>query len=164
MTTQEERARRSLRDHLDPSEDVVHAVLAFRLGGAKEHISLGGAGIAGSMGRLAASAITSADAELADAPEIPLPQRCFIVLTNHRLLVMTVGGFFVAGPKDVLHSLPFQTIHRISDPVKDGHLAGTSRVAIGLTTGMVLRWEFPRMQIERGDALLADLRYYLSIP
>jgi hypothetical protein len=48
--------------------------------------------------------------------------------------------------------------------VKDGHLAGTSRVTIGLTTGMVLRWEFPRIQITRGDALLADLRRHLSAP
>jgi hypothetical protein len=35
VTTQEERARRRLHDHLDASEDVVHAVLAFRIGGAR---------------------------------------------------------------------------------------------------------------------------------
>ncbi|HEV7976385.1 MAG: hypothetical protein QOI21_1329 [Actinomycetota bacterium] len=164
MTTQEERARRRLRDHLNASEDVVHAVLAFRIGGAKEHVSLGGAGLAGGLGRLASSAVTSADAGPADAPELPVPQRCFIVLTNHRLLVMTLGGFVVAGPKKVLHSLPFSAIDRVSDPVKDGYLAGTSRVIVGLTTGMVLRWEFPRIQIKRGDALLADLRHHLSAP
>jgi hypothetical protein len=162
MTAQEERARRRLRDQLDASEEVEHAVLAFRIGGAKEHVSLGGAGVAGGLGRLAASAATSADAGPADAPELPVPQRCFIVLTNDRLLVMTVGGFFVAAPKKVLHALPFAAIDQVSDPLKDGYLAGTSRVTVGLTTSMVLRWEFPRIQIERGDALLADLRHHLA--
>jgi hypothetical protein len=73
-------------------------------------------------------------------------------------------GFVVAGPKKVLHSLPFSAIDRVSDPMKDGYLAGTSRVTVGLTTGMVLRWEFPRIQITRGDALLAGLRHHLSAP
>ena len=62
MTNQDDRARRALRDQLGAGEDVVRAVRAFRIGGAKEHISLGGAGVAGSLGRAAASAVTSADA------------------------------------------------------------------------------------------------------
>ncbi|SMQ17228.1 hypothetical protein SAMN06272771_3616 [Streptomyces sp. Ag82_O1-12] len=90
-----------------------------------------------------------------------MPHRCFIVLTTRRLLVVSLGGFFIAGPKNVIHAVPFDRIAWLAEPGIDGNLAGTLRVTVGLTNRALLRWEFPHLQISRGSALINELRQHM---
>jgi len=94
----------------------------------------------------------------AHSPELPVPHRHFIVLTTHRLLVLSLGGVFIAGPKNVIYTVPLDRIAGMAEPVIDGNFARTLRVTLGLTDGTLLRWEFPRLQINRGRVLINELR------
>ncbi|GAA3165687.1 hypothetical protein GCM10010451_12190 [Streptomyces virens] len=157
--SQRDKAQRRLGDDLRPGEEVGHAVLAFRIGGARQDIVAGGGAIvAGPGGQILGAAVRPATPGAGRAPELPMPHRCFVVLTTHRLLIFSLGGFFIAGPKDVVHAVPLDRIAWMAEPAVDGNLARTLRATVGLTSGALLRWEFPRLQIDRGRALLNDLR------
>jgi len=159
--SQPDKAQRRLGDDLQPNEEVRHAVLAFRTGGARRDLVVGGGAVAGPVGRTLGAAISSSAPGPAHAPELEMPHRCFIVLTTHRLLVFSLGGVFIASPKDVIYSLPFDRLAWMAEPALDGTLARTLRVTIGLASGSVLRWEFPRLQIDRGNALIDELRQHM---
>ncbi|MEU0950227.1 hypothetical protein ABZ379_47455 [Streptomyces canus] len=160
--SQRDKAQRHLGDDLQPDEQVRQAVLAYRIGGARQDIAAGvGALILGPGGRVLGAAVSPSTPGAADAPELPMPHRCFIVLTTHRLLILSLGGFFIAEPKDIVHAVPLDRIAWMTEPAIDGNLAGALRVTVGLTSGALLRWEFPHLQINRGRVLINELRQHV---
>ncbi len=159
--SQLDKARRRLGDDVHPGEEVRYAVLAFRIGGARQDIVAGGGVIAGGVGKILGAAASPSTPGAAGAPELPMPHRCFIGLTTHRLLVFSLGGVFIAGPRNVLHAVPLDRIAWMAEPVMEGGLARVLRVTLGLTNGAVLRWEFPRLQVDRGNILINELRQHI---
>lgn len=149
------KAQRRLGDQALPGEEVLRAALAFRIGGSGRDISAGVSGVAGSSG----GAIR---AVLGPAPfgddELPVPHRCIVALTTHRLLVFSLGGALGAGPKHLLHGMLFGELLSVSEPEVTGGVGRVARMAVKLTGGRYLTWEFPRLQIDEGLALVADLR------
>ncbi|MFK4598205.1 hypothetical protein [Streptomyces pristinaespiralis] len=132
----------------EPSEEQVrHAVLAFRIGGARATMAAGGVAILGAAVGSGASPVP-----------LGLPQRFVVALSTHRLLLFGVGGFFVAGPKELLVGAPFEQIAAVSEPTVVDGVARVLRVGVEFTDGGMLSWEFPRIQIANGRMLLTELR------
>jgi hypothetical protein len=141
--------RRKAQARLGDGEQVRHAVLAFRIGGSRETIAAGTrALLAGAAGN---GVIVSG-----------LPQRFVVALSTHRLLLFSVGGFVVAGPKRLLTSVPFERIAAVREPGVAGGVARVLEVGVDLADGSALTWEFPRIQIAGGRDLLTELRQRLK--
>lgn len=150
-----------LGDRLADGELVLHAVPAFHLGGAREIIQNGFR--AGSM--IITAAVTGAADRTGPAspagPLLPLPQRCVVALTSRRLLIFS-GGMRTNAPVDLLHEFPLRDLAWVGEPGPGGRAAKSERVIVGLTSGAMLGWEFARLYLAPGRALMADLAGQVS--
>jgi hypothetical protein len=113
-------------------------------------------------------AIVASAAKGLDGPDphqpgslLPLPQRCIVALTDQRLLIFAGSGW-ANSPRQLVHDIPLSQIAWVGEPVSHGHVTKTERVIIGLADGMLLGWEFPRLSIRSGRALMTDLAQQVS--
>jgi hypothetical protein len=94
-------------------------------------------------------------------PDLPVPKSAVLVLTSGRLLVFSVYqlGPFNAKPKSSRWDVPLADVLWTSRPSRDSGLplARVLRTEIGVSSGHVLRIEFPQVVAERGAALVAEL-------
>ncbi|MER8002066.1 hypothetical protein [Streptomyces sp. NPDC095613] len=159
--SQVERAERRLHDRR-PGERVLYAVLAFRVGGVRTTMIGGAAGIAGAAGAAAAAAVTRGAGAGTPARGLKLPGRCFVVLTDERLLFYSIGGVFVGTPKTVLYEFDIARVTSVEEPESQHGIAQALRAGIGFDDGSVIRFEFPRLAVPDGRNLVNRLRLVLA--
>jgi len=94
-------------------------------------------------------------------PDLPVPKSSMLVLTTGRLLVFSVFqlGLFNARPKSSKWDIPLADVLWVSQPSRDSGigLVKVLRVEIGVSSGHVLRVEFPQVVAEKGASLIAEL-------
>jgi hypothetical protein len=152
---------RRLGGRLATDELVVHAVPAFHLGGAREIVSAGFRSSGWSVAAAVAGAIDGNHPSTQPVSVLPMPQRCIIALTDQRLLVFS-NGLLVNSPVSLVHNVAFGDVAWVGEPAPDGRVAKSERVIVGLAGGSLLGWEFPRMAITAGRALITDLTQHVS--
>jgi len=152
---------RRLGERLATDELVAHAVPAFHLGGPREIIKTSFRSSGWSVAAAVAGAIDGKDPSLQAASVLPMPQRCIISLTDQRLLIFS-SGFFVNTPVKLVHNVAVGDVAWVGEPAPDGRVVKSERVIVGLAGGSLLGWEFPRMVIVQGRALIADLGRQVS--
>jgi hypothetical protein len=153
---------RRLGERLAADELVLHAVPAFHLGGAREIVSAGFRSSGWFVAAAAAGAIDGPDKALPSASVLPLPQHCIVAVTDQRLLIFSSTSFFAHSPVDLLHDIPLARVTWVGEPVPDGRVTKSERVIVGLAGGALLGWEFARLYIAPGQALIADLAQRVS--
>jgi hypothetical protein len=94
-------------------------------------------------------------------PDLPVPKSSMLVLTSGRLLVFSIYqlGIFNAKPKSSKWDIPLADVVWVSQPSRDSGigLVKVLRVEIGVSSGHVLRVEFPQVVAEKGASLVAEL-------
>jgi len=154
---QVDKVRQRLAGELLPEEQIHYGILAFRIGGVRKTMVGGAAGIAGVAGAAAVTVATGGAQADAPAVQLPLPGRFIVGLTDQRLLVFSIGGFFVARPKKLLHSYALDRLAWMSEPELVTGVAQALRVFIGVTDAGVLGFEFPRLQVPEARTMLRRL-------
>lgn len=127
--------------------------------------AVGGSSVSTSAGRGIATEINArrnAAVDRAAGPDLPVPKSSVLVLTSGRLLVFSLFqlGPFSSKPKSSRWDIPLADVLWVSQPSRDSGIGPLSRVLqveIGVSSGHVLRVEFPQVVAERGAALIAEL-------
>lgn len=126
--------------------------------------AIGGTATSAGAGRGVATEINArrdAAVDRSAGPDLPVPKNAMLVLTSGRLLVFSLFqmGFFSAKPKSSRWDVPLADVVWVSQPARDSGfgLAKVLRAEIGVSSGHVLRLEFPQVAAERGAALIAEL-------
>lgn len=88
---------------------------------------------------------------------MPVPKRCIIALTSHRLVISGDRAIFSHTPTTKAHDVRLSDVAWVGSPTRAGRLTIADRVIVGLADGRCLGWEFPRLSIETGQRLLSDL-------
>jgi hypothetical protein len=145
---------------LEEGEGVLHATPAFHLGGARETVAAifrtGGWAFTIAASRIGSGGAANVDPRTA-GNLIELPQRCVVAVTEHRLLIFQ-NGSWTHKPVNLIVEYPLARIAWIGAPVLDpGAFTKSERVVVGVADPAVLAWEFPRLYIKTGRALMADL-------
>ncbi|MBM9506638.1 hypothetical protein [Actinacidiphila acididurans] len=154
---QVEKVERRLSGEALAGERVLYGVLAFRIGGVRRTMVGGAAGLAGVAGAAMAAAATRGRTAVPAAP-LPVPGRVIVALTDQRLLVFSIGGAFVAKPKKLLYSIPFDAIAWLPKPELVPGAAQALRVQVGVSGEGILGFEFPRLKVNEGRNMINRLR------
>lgn len=152
---------------LRDDEQVLHAVPAFHLGGACETVATtfrtSGGAFAIAASRIGSGGTANVDPRTAGTL-IELPQRCIVAVTEHRLLIFQ-NGVLTHKPVKLIVEYPLAGIAWVSAPVLDpGAFTKSERVIVGVPGPARLAWEFPRLYIETGRALMAELARLVAGP
>ncbi|MGA5817834.1 hypothetical protein ACPC54_08255 [Kitasatospora sp. NPDC094028] len=158
MSKHQEKVESRLAGELLPGEIVREAVPAFRIGGVRNVMVAGAAGIGGLAGA-AGLAFATRRGRPEAAPTVPIrtPSRFFLASTSRRIALFTLGGIVKAAPGKFLQSWPLDRIAWISEPELVPGVAQALRVRIGIADEGVLGVEFPRLLVQDGRYLIKRL-------
>lgn len=153
-----EKAERRMAGETLEGERVLYAVLAFKVGGVRRTMVGGAAGLGGALGAAMAAAATTRRAGAIPAVPLKVPGRMITVLTDHRLLVFSIGGAFVAKPRKLLYSVPLDRVGWLPEPELVPGAAQALVVRVGVLGEGVLGFEYPRLKVNDGRNLVNRLR------
>jgi hypothetical protein len=146
---------------LEGGEEVLHAIPVFHVGGARTTaaaVMRTGSGAVFSVSAVRAGAGGAASLGPHGAMKVvELPRRCVVAMTDRRIL-MFQRRRWTRRPVRLVAEYPLEQLVWVGAPVAKPGVAVTSeRVAVGVPGPEALAWEFSRVYVATGRALMADL-------
>lgn len=155
MTLTDKVARR-MGARLTPPERVLHAVPAGPFAGARDVTGPGFTERGWLVLACAQGVLDRSGSPPRSDSSLPLPERCVIALTDRRLSLYS-NAALVHAPVDLVYDVPLDQVAWIGASTRESRTARSQRAAAGLSRGSLLAWEFARLYLAPGRALIADL-------